>query len=198
MTNDLLSALFLFAFVSTVTPGPNNLMLMTSGANFGFQRTIPHMLGITGGVVIMVILVGAGLIQLFDAVTWSNDLLKIACVGYMGFLAFKIVRSAPQESSNEAASKPFSPLQALLFQWVNPKVWSMALSATTLYSPQREMTSILLIAGAFAVVSLPAISLWVVLGKEFKRFLASAKRLQLFNTSMALLLLASLYPVISL
>lgn len=198
MTIDFLAALFLFAFVSTVTPGPNNLMLMASGANFGFQRTIPHMLGITAGVVIMILLVGAGLIQLFDAVTWSYDALKLACVGYMGYLALKILRTTPQNSNEQHASKPFNAVQAVLFQWVNPKAWSMALSSITLYSPEREMASVLLIAAAFAVVSLPSISVWVVLGKEFKRLLSNAWRLQLFNTTMALLLLGSLYPVLGL
>jgi len=196
MAFDFLSALFLFAFVSTVTPGPNNLMLMASGANFGFQRTIPHMLGIATGVALMILLVGAGLIQVFDAVSWSYDVLKVACVGYMGFLAFKILRSAPQETQANESSKPFSAMQAVLFQWVNPKAWSMVLSAITLYSPEREMANVLLIAAAFATVNLPAISLWVVLGKEFKRFLSSPQRLQLFNTSMALLLLGSLYPIL--
>jgi threonine/homoserine/homoserine lactone efflux protein len=196
MAFDFFGALFLFAFVSTVTPGPNNLMLMASGANFGFQRTIPHMLGIATGVAFMILLVGAGLIQIFDAVSWSYDVLKISCVGYMGFLALKILRSAPQESQVESSSKPFSAMQAVLFQWVNPKAWSMVLSAITLYSPDREMANVLLIAGAFATVNLPAISLWVVLGKEFKRFLSSPQRLQFFNTSMALLLLGSLYPIL--
>ena len=196
MAFDFLSALFLFAFVSTVTPGPNNLMLMASGANFGFQRTIPHMLGIATGVALMILLVGAGLIQVFDAVSWSYDVLKVACVGYMGFLALKILRSAPQETQANESSKPFSAMQAVLFQWVNPKAWSMVLSAITLYSPEREMANVLLIAAAFATVNLPAISLWVVLGKEFKRFLSSPQRLQLFNTSMALLLLGSLYPIL--
>lgn len=97
MTFAILTALLGFAFVATVTPGPNNLMLMASGANFGFRRTLPHMLGIVGGVSVMALLVGAGMMALFDAVPALNLVLKIVSVGYLLWLAFKIATAAPVE-----------------------------------------------------------------------------------------------------
>jgi len=198
MNPELISALVLFAFVSTVTPGPNNLMLLASGANFGFQRTIPHMLGIACGVVVMVLLLGTGLIQLFEQVSWSYTVLKVLCIIYMLYLAFKISRSAPTDLSSEGQSNPFSFMQAALFQWVNPKAWSMALTAITIYSPERTLESLMIVAAAFGIVNLPSISLWVVMGKQLRFFLSNTRRLQAFNWSMATLLVASLYPVLQL
>lgn len=95
MTHDLIAALFLFALVSTVTPGPNNLMLTASGANFGFRRTIPHMLGISLGMVLMVLLVGLGLAQLFTAIPMLYQVLKIVSIAYLLWLAWKIANAAP-------------------------------------------------------------------------------------------------------
>ncbi|MDF1728172.1 MAG: LysE family translocator, partial [Sulfitobacter sp.] len=151
MTLPILTALLGFAFVATVTPGPNNLMLMTSGANFGFRRTLPHMLGIVGGVSVMALLVGAGLMALFDAVPALNLLLKVVSVAYLLWLAFKIATAAPVEERN-AESRPMTFLQAATFQWVNPKAWAMCLSAITLYAPDRSILSVAIVAGAFALV----------------------------------------------
>ncbi|WP_422049171.1 LysE family translocator [Shimia sp.] len=195
MTYDILTALLIFAFVSSITPGPNNLMLMASGANFGFARTIPHMLGVGIGFVVMVALVGLGLMQVFDRFTIAHTALSLASVAYLLWLAFKIARAgAPQEGGT--SGRPMTFMQAAIFQWVNPKAWTMALTAITLYAPDRTVLTILLVAGAFGAVNLPCVSSWTVLGQQMRRLLTSPARLTAFNWTMAALLVASLYPVV--
>lgn len=196
MTLDLYTALFTFALVTVITPGPNNLMLMASGANFGFRRSIPHMLGIGVGFVVMVLLVGVGLIRLFDAFPLSYTLLRVASVGYLLWLAWKIANAAPPEDGAAPGGRPFSFVQAALFQWVNPKAWTMGLSAITLYAPDRSLAAIALVAVIFGAVNLPSVSTWTVMGQQMRRILTNPARLRAFNWAMALLLVATLYPVL--
>ena len=136
MDIELLSALAVFAFVTSITPGPNNLMLMASGANYGFRRTIPHMLGIGIGFTVMLLLVGAGLIQIFDRWPLAHDVLKVVSVAYLLWLAWKTATAAGI-SDGDARGRPMTFLQAAAFQWVNPKAWAMALTAITVYAPDR-------------------------------------------------------------
>lgn len=193
MTYELLTALAGFAFVTSITPGPNNMMLLASGANFGFSRTIPHMLGIGIGFTVMVMLVGAGLMQLFDAWPPSYTILKVLAAAYMLWLAWKIAHSASPEGTS-AGAKPMSFLQAALFQWVNPKAWTMALSAITLYAPGRELTAVLWVALVFGAINLPCVSSWTVLGQKLRLILGNPSRLIVFNWTMAALLVLSLIP----
>lgn len=195
MTVDSLAALTAFAFVSSITPGPNNLMLMASGANFGFARSLPHMLGIAIGFTAMIILVGAGLIQLFEAFPVSYTALKIASVIYMSWLAWKIARAAPARG-NKSSGTPLTFLQAAAFQWVNPKAWAMALTALSVYAPDATLAAFGLVALVFGAVNLPSIALWAVMGQQMARLLTSPARLRAFNWTMAALLIASLYPVL--
>lgn len=195
MTYDILLALIAFAFVSSITPGPNNLMLMASGANFGFRRTIPHMLGIGLGFTVMVLLVGSGLVQLFDRYPVSYTVLKLASVAYLLYLAWKIAHAAP--TSGEATEgDPMTFVQAAAFQWVNPKAWAMALTATTAYTPDHTFQAIVIVALVFGAVNLPSVSTWTVLGQQMARVLTNPRRLVAFNWAMAALLVASLYPVL--
>ncbi len=136
-----------FAFVSTFTPGPNNIMLMTSGANVGFWRTIPHMLGVTFGFSVMVLLVGVGLTGLFQAYPVLQQILHVACLVYLVYLAIKIARSTPANKNHQY--KPMSFLSAAMFQWVNPKGWSMALTAVSVYNQSASWAQLLLIALVF-------------------------------------------------
>lgn len=195
MTYDLFLALALFALVSSITPGPNNLMLMASGANFGFRRTLPHMLGIGLGFTFMVLLVGAGLAQVFDAVPYSYTGLKIVSVVYLLWLAWKIAHAAPIQTG-EAAGRPFTFLQAAAFQWVNPKAWAMALTAISAYTPDHSTAAVALVALTFGAINLPSVSTWTVLGQQMARLLTNPRRLTAFNWTMAALLVASLYPVL--
>jgi len=196
MTPDLLSALVAFAFVSSITPGPNNLMLLASGVNFGFRRTVPHMLGIGIGFTLMVALVGLGLAGVFTAWPPARPALKIAATVYMLWLAWKIAHAAPPESAQGNAT-PLTFLQAAAFQWVNPKAWTMALGAISLYAPGQEVVAVLWVAGVFGLVNLPCVSSWTVMGMALKRALQNPARLRVFNVTMALLLVASLYPVLT-
>ncbi len=196
MTVELLTALTAFAFVSSITPGPNNLMLLSSGANFGFKRSIPHMLGIGFGFVFMLVMVGLGLLQVFDAFPLSYDLLKGVSIVYLLYLAWKIAHTTPPTVNTPSTATPLSFLQAASFQWVNPKAWTMALTAMSIYSPERTLQSIMIVALVFGLVNLPSVSLWTLLGQQLQRLLTSHLRLRLFNGLMAGLLILSLYPVV--
>ncbi|RJL05819.1 LysE family translocator [Paracoccus aestuarii] len=196
MTPTLLLALLGFAFITTVTPGPNNVMLMASGANFGFRRTVPHMLGIALGVSLMALLVGLGLMALFEAAPVLGQVLRVVSVLYLLWLAWRIATAAPIRD-RPAQARPMTGLQAAAFQWVNPKAWAMCLSAVTIYAPDRSLASVLIVAGAFALVSLPAISVWAWLGTVIRAWLSSPARLRVFNLTMAGLLVLSLYPMLA-
>lgn len=195
MTYELFFALALFAFVSSITPGPNNLMLMASGANFGFRRTIPHMLGVGLGFVFMVVLVGLGLVQVFDAFPVSYTVLKVVSVLYLLYLAWKIANAGPAEATGSSGT-PMTFLQAAAFQWVNPKAWAMALTAISAYTPNQTVPAILLVGAVFGAINLPSVGSWTLLGQQMARFLTNPRRLTLFNWLMAVSLVASLYPVI--
>ena len=195
MTYQLLIALLGFAFVTSVTPGPNNMMLMASGANFGFQRSIPHMLGISLGHALMVFLVGMGLAGAVQAVPGLLTGMKIVSIVYMLWLAWKIAHSAAP-GEGKSGGHPFSFLQAAAFQWVNPKAWAMALGATSAYAPDGSVQSYLTVAAVFAAVNLPSVSLWAFAGQAVRQFLTVPARLQAFNWTMAGLLIASLIPVL--
>ena len=196
MTHDILIALVGFAFATSVTPGPNNMMLLASGANFGFRRTVPHMLGISLGHALMVFLVGMGLAQLFHQYPAATTVLKVISVAYMLWLAWKIAHaSAPKEG--KATGRPFSFLQAAAFQWVNPKAWAMALTAVTVYAAEEGFVAMAIVAGVFACVNLPSVSVWAYAGQQLRRWLTTDRRLQVFNWSMAGLLVASLWPVLA-
>ena len=198
MTLDLITALALFAFVSSITPGPNNLMLMASGANFGMRRTIPHMLGVALGFVIMAVAIGAGLIQIFDAYPVIYTILKVVSVGYLLYLAWKIGSAVPILPEVQAAGTPLTFLQAAGFQWVNPKALSMALTAITVYTPPgRGFDDLLVMAVVFGVINLPSVGSWAWLGLQMRRLLTNPARLRAFNILMALLLVASLYPILT-
>lgn len=207
MNHELLIGLVVFSFVSSITPGPNNLMLMASGTNFGFKRTIPHMLGIGIGCIVMILIVGLGLARIFDAFPASYTVMKFMSVGYLVFLAWKIATAASPVPNSEKsdnggsrpdkpAGKPFTFLQAALFQWVNPKAWAMALTVISVYAPGQTFGAVALATGVFYVINLPCISTWALLGEQLKRVLTNPRRLRVFNIIMAVLLLASMWPVL--
>jgi threonine/homoserine/homoserine lactone efflux protein len=197
MSVEIFAALVAFSFASSVTPGPNNLMLLASGVNFGFRRTIPHMLGVGAGFALLLICVGLGLGQLLERAPTLELALKIAGVGYLLWLAWKIANSGPVES-REAAPRPMNFLEAVAFQWVNPKAWLMAMTAMTAYaSADPRLVSVFLVTAVFAVVNVPSIALWCGLGAGMRDFLADPGRLRLFNWTMAALLVVSLWPMLS-
>jgi len=192
MNQSALLALSAFAFVSSITPGPNNMMLMASGANFGLRRTVPHALGVGLGFMLMIVLVGVGLMGLFDLFPALGTILKLVSVAYLLWLAWKIANAAAPDTDSGARGKPMSFVQAMLFQWVNPKAWSMALSAIALYAPDRNLAAVALVALVFGVINLPSCSTWAVMGTALRGWLSSPARLRAFNWTMAALLVGSL------
>ncbi|GIZ13768.1 LysE family translocator [Pseudomonas sp. NCCP-436] len=197
MTAELLLAFITFAFVTSITPGPNNMMLLASGVNFGVRRSIPHMLGISLGFMLLVAAVGLGLGQIFEQVPLLHRVLRYAGAAYLLYLAWKIARSGAPQSADNSAAKPFTFLQAAAFQWVNPKAWIMAIGAITTYTPHEGFfTNVLLIAALFALVNCPSVGIWTVAGSLLRHWLDNPRALQLFNITMAVLLVASLYPIL--
>ncbi len=201
MSYEIFIALLGFAFVATVTPGPNNAMLVASGANFGVWRSLPHMVGISIGFPVMIACVGIGLMQVFDLVPALDTALKVVSVAYLLWLAWKIATSAPRlPDAPETGGVPLSFWQAAAFQWVNPKAWSMATYAIVNFATDdagaRSLSSVLIAALTFAIVSVPSVTTWTVLGQQMRRFLTSPTRLRIFNWSMAVLLVLTLIPVV--
>jgi threonine/homoserine/homoserine lactone efflux protein len=197
MPFDLFAALTVFAFVASITPGPNNLMLLASGVNFGFWRTLPHMFGVGLGFVFMIVAVGVGIGQLFAV--WPNLylVLKVLSIGYMLWLAWKIATSGPIGKSAAAGAKPMTFLAAAMFQWVNPKAWVMALYSVTAYTmPASYLFSLGIMALVFGAVNIPSIACWTGFGVGLRSMLQDPARVRVFNVAMAALLVASVVPVI--
>ena len=196
MNTDAYIALAIFSFASSITPGPNNLMLMASGANYGIRRSLPHMMGVGIGFVFMVLMVGIGLVQIFESVSWSYLALKIISAVYLLYLAGRIATAAAPGEGEAESGKPFTFWQAAAIQWVNPKAWTMALTAVAVYAPSQSLLAVGLVAAVFGSINLPCISLWTAMGEQLRVVLTNPRRLRAFNITMALLLVASLYPVL--
>lgn len=185
-----------FALASSITPGPNNLMLMASGANFGLRRTLPHMLGVSLGHGLMVFLLGLGLVRVFEQFPRVRFALTGICTIYLLFLAWKIANAAPPKEA-DTAGRPLTFLQAAAFQWVNPKAIYMAITAQTYYAPPESgWWGAAMVAIPFICVNLPSVSLWAWMGVQMKRFLGQGRRLRIFNGAMALLLVGTLVPIL--
>ncbi len=195
MTPEILAALALFCASTLFTPGPNNLMLMASGANFGLRRSLPHLCGVAFGFPLMILPVGLGVMRLFDLWPPSLIILRAVSVIYLLWLAWKIAHAAPPAEAR-ADARPLSFVQAAGFQWVNPKAWSMALGAITLYAGSRDLGAILWVAGAFASIGTVSALTWTALGTGVRRLLARPSRLRFFNRTMAVLLVLSMVPVL--
>ena len=198
MTYPLLSGLVLFCLVSSITPGPNNIMLMAAGANFGVRRALPHAAGVVLGFTFMIIVIGLGAAQFFQNFPLAHTYLTVASVTYLLYLAYKIGTAAPKIDGSDRAGIPITFLQATAFQWVNPKAWTMALAAITVYTPQPTTSYyVVMVSLIFGAINLPSISMWLVLGVQMRRFLTTAARLRAFNWTMASLLVLSLYPILN-
>ncbi|MBD0414771.1 LysE family translocator [Oryzicola mucosus] len=197
MSYDLFLALLAYAFVTSITPGPNNFMLLASGVNFGFVRTIPHMLGIGAGFLSLLLGVGLGLGALLTAFPALHVALKIAGGAYLLYLAWRIGMSRSLGKHGETKARPMTFLEAASFQWVNPKAWVMAVTAMAVYtSPEAPFLSVLIISIAFALVNLPSVSSWAGFGVVLRGFLSDPVRLKWFNIAMGLLLAATLWPML--
>jgi threonine/homoserine/homoserine lactone efflux protein len=196
MPTELFAGLIVFAVATLYTPGPNNLMLMASGLNFGFGRTRPHLAGVAIGFGLMVLIVGLGLGSIFDAYPALYTVLKFVGGGYLLYLAWRIATAAPSQGTEPSRGKPMTFLQAAAFQWVNAKAWVMAIGAATAYAALNTFPyNMAIIAGVFALIGLTSSLTWVVFGIGLKRLVTNSRAVRVFNIVMALALVASLYPV---
>ncbi len=196
MSAELMAGLVVFSFVSSITPGPNNLMLMASGVNFGFRRSIPHMLGIAAGFAVLLLAVGAGLGTVIEAYPGLALAMKFASAAYLIYLAWKIA-TARGIGGGGAAAEPLGVWPAAAFQWVNTKAWAKGLVGMAAYVDLAQpWASIALVTIVFTLVSMPSISVWAGFGIALRGFLSVPSRLRGFNIAMGLLLVATLWPML--
>ncbi len=192
----LLGPLVLFAAAMCLTPGPNVVMVTASAANFGFRRAIPHMLGITLGFGFMVVAVSLGLAGLFQAEPRLHMVLKYAGAAYLLYLAWRIA-GTDAAGGRSARTKPISFVEAVLFQWINPKGWVTAVGALAAYSTAEgeALWKTSVIATVLATATFVSVVIWAGFGGVIGRFLHNPRALIAFNRSMASLLVISLIPV---
>ena len=200
MTLKLLLAFVAFAFVATGTPGPSNVILLASGANFGFRRSVPTLLGFAFGMTVLIASVGVGLGGVFRAYPVLYDVLRWVGAAYLLYLAWGIARSGAPKTAGGVGStdRPLGFLGAAAFQWVNPKAWVTVVGAVTAYVPQEGyFLNVLVAALVFGLVAVPCVGVWTAFGTAVGRFLGSPGRVRVFNVGMALLLVLSLYPILT-
>lgn len=190
-----------FAAVTLFTPGPNNMMLMASGANFGLRRSLPHLLGVSLGFPAMVAVMGLGIDRLFVSYPRLVPVLQALSFAYMLYLAWKIAHARPSRPAAEPAeghqaegTRPFTFLQAAAFQWVNPKAWAMGLGALSVYA--AGLGGSLWVVVIFALIGIPSAATWTAMGQGLRYWLAQGQRLVWFNRGMAVLLVVSMLPVL--
>src|SRR5881394_2477774 len=193
MSQSLLIAFVMFAVVMFFTPGPNNIMLLSSGLTYGFRRTIPHIAGITVGFAFMVGAVGLGLGTVFIAYPILQTILKYAGVAYLIYLAAHIAMSEPPSAEqDDAGGRPMTFWAAAMFQWVNAKGWVMVIGTITAYAAIASFPWNILIQTAISL-AMGAVStvVWALFGTALRPILTSPGAVRAFNIVMAILLLAS-------
>ena len=196
MTYDSILALALYAFATSITPGPNNLMLMASGANFGVRKTMPHLTGVSLGFMLMTLIIGLGLVRLFEAYPVILEGLQIVCFLFLLYLAWRIATASTPKTEGSRRSKPLTFFEAVIFQWINPKAIAMALTTITAYTHEQTLLAILTSITLFGLVNLPACGMWVLLGQRLRMWLKGERTLLFFNLTMASLLILSMLPML--
>ena len=195
---DLLLALVTFCVATLFTPGPNNIMLMTTGLNFGFRRALPHIFGVAMGFGAMVLGIGLGLGAVISAYPVLYDIAKYLGATYLLYLAWKIATSGPVKAHGAVSGKPMTFLQAVAFQWVNPKAWVMALGGLSTYAAVAAFPlNVMIVAGLFGSLGIASGGTWVGFGTALQRLVRDPKAVRIFNVVMALLLVASLIPIVA-
>jgi threonine/homoserine/homoserine lactone efflux protein len=197
MAQESVIALIVFAAVMCFTPGPNNTMLLASGLNFGFLRTVQHVLGVGLGFALMALLTGLGIGQAVLANPALHGVLQVVSICYLLWLAWRLANSGAVKD-NGGSARPMSFLEGALFQWVNPKGWIAALGASAAFvAPAEALRSALTVGGVFAVVGLASATTWALFGQTLQRLINRPSLVRGFNIAMALLLVASLWPIIA-
>jgi len=194
---DVFFAVLFFAFSSTITPGPNNIMMMSSGVNHGVKASLPHLFGICVGFPLMVLCIGFGFGVVLTNLPWLHFFIKVAGVLYLCWLAWKIGSSTPTSLEGNH-NKPLNFWQAAAFQWVNGKAWVMASGAVAAFTSMQGQfyQDVMQITLAFLLMSLPCVGCWLLFGAMLRRWLDQPGPQRIFNISMALLLLGSVWPVV--
>lgn len=190
-------AVLLFAFSTTITPGPNNVMIMSSGMNYGIRASLQHLLGICLGFPLMVLLIGLGFGIVFEQYPNLHQIIKLLGTIYLIWLAWHIASAKPKRIE-QGKSKPLNFYQAVLFQWVNGKAWVMASGAIAAFTSLDGLywLEVIYITTAFLVVAFPCVGLWLIGGALLRKVLTKPFFQRLFNISMALILLLSVLPVL--
>jgi threonine/homoserine/homoserine lactone efflux protein len=197
MPYDVFVAMFVFAAVTAFTPGPNNIMVTASGVNFGFARTIPHLAGILIGFQVMLVACGAGLGALFTAYAPLQYALKIVGAAYMLWLAWKVANARPADDEPDSSARPLTFLQAAAFQWVNPKAWIIAISAIAIYvRPSHWLVDFAILLAVFGLFTILSTATWTGFGVALRGLLRNPRHARIFNLVMAVLLLASIAPMV--
>ncbi len=196
MSQSLLIAFIMFATVMFFTPGPNNIMLLSSGLTYGFRRTLPHVVGITIGFAFMVGAVGLGLGTIFITYPVLQTILKYAGVAYLIYLAVHIAMSGPATPDQDDARGPMTFWGAAMFQWINAKGWVMVIGTITAYAGIASFPWNIVIQVVLSLLlGTLSCAAWAAFGSALRPILTSPRAVRAFNIVMALLLLASLYPV---
>jgi threonine/homoserine/homoserine lactone efflux protein len=196
MSFDQLLAFCAFAAITSITPGPNNLMMLASGVNHGLKRSLPHLMGISIGFSFMVLAMGLGLHAVFVAAPMLQSILKYAGAAYLLWLAWQLATSAPLSTNKTSVAKPITFFGAAAFQWVNPKAWVMALGAVTTYLPHAfHAADAVVLAAVFGIVNLPCVAVWAAFGTAMRQVLQNPKSVRVFNVVTASLLVLSLIPI---
>ncbi len=187
-----------FGLASTMTPGPNNIMLLSSGLTFGYKRTIPHALGINCGFPVMVICVGLGVGKLFEVFPFIYSALKVVGIGYLLWMAWHIANSKGSLNMENKKDKPFTFLQAALFQWVNPKAWMVAITSTATFITDHQIVliQVMIISSIYFFCAIVSTNAWSLGGVILKRFIQNERLVQIFNIVMAVLIMGSILPFI--
>lgn len=177
-----------YSLVMSITPGPNNVMLTASGANFGFRRTLPHLLGVSLGVAVMLFAMCAGLGVVFTRWPSLQTVLSWVGAAYLVYMGWQLLRGG-NESTNTRA-RPITFTEAAIFQFLNPKAWVMTLTAAALFLPQElgVARGTLYVVGMMALINLPSVAVWALFGSSLRQFLAKPSRRAVFNGTMALAL----------
>jgi len=196
MSQQLLLAFVMFAFVMSFTPGPNNVMLLSSGVTYGFRRTVPHIMGVTFGFAFMVAAVGFGLAAVFISYPVLQTILKYLGAAYLIYLAVAIAISGPVKPGEGGARRPMTFWGAAIFQWVNAKGWVMVIGTITAYAAIASFPFNIMIQTVISfVMGVGSCITWTLFGSALRPVLSSERAVRAFNIVMAMLLLASLYPV---
>ena len=198
LTSSFVLPILTFAIATAFSPGPNNIMLLSSGLNFGYKRTLALISGIMLGFSFMVIAVGLGIGELFEIFPWFYTLLKVIGVLYLLWMAVQIAQTKGTLSTTKSEQKPFTFLQAILFQWVNPKAWIMTVTSTSSFINNENSIplQVLFIAFVYFIIGLFSTHSWALGGVFLQRIIQDEKRLHLFNMFMALLIILSLIPLL--